>query len=252
MLNIKNLSFSVSGKQLLDIHSLNCAEGEFVSLLGANGAGKSTLFKAISGELLFKGEISLHQKPIKQWKNLSLAKHLGVLPQVSQLDFPFSVEEVVSLGLIPLTASKAEGRQLVLKAMKATDTIHFQMRAYSGLSGGERQRVHLARVLVQLSQAEQSPLLLLDEPTSAQDLGQQHQMLSLAQSLCHDRGWGIIAILHDLNHALRYSDRCWLLDDGQVIDTGPPDMVLNAPQVNRVWGYVPQVVVSGDGKRMLL
>ncbi len=252
MLSLSNLSYSVSERQLLEINRLATKERELVALLGANGAGKSTLFKAITGEITCSGDIKFHNKSIQKWKPITLAKHLGVLPQASQLSFPFTGGEVVSLGLIPLTASKAEGRLLARKAMEETDTLHFFDRVYSELSGGERQRIHLARVLVQLSQAEKAPLLLLDEPTSAQDLGQQHQILNLSKTLCHERGWGVVAIIHDLNHALRYCDSVWLLQDGKVVDSGRPSDVLSVNQVDRVWGYKPDVVELDEGRTALV
>lgn len=106
--------------------------------------------------------------------------------------------------------------------MRATDTWQFADRLYPCLSGGERQRVQLARVLLQLSQAERAPLLLLDEPTSAQDLGQQHQLLNLVKSLCQENDFAVISILHDLNQASRYADKVWLLQQGKLVAQGSP------------------------------
>lgn len=252
MLSIKQLGYSVADKTLLDIAALELTEATTLALLGANGAGKSTLFKAMTDEIAATGDVYLHGKSIKEWSPQQKAKHLGVLPQSSQLTFAFTAHEVVALGLIPLTASHQEGERLVNKAMQQTDTEQFADRIYTMLSGGERQRVHLARVLVQLSQAEQAPLLLLDEPTSAQDLGQQHQILELAQSLVQEQGWSVIAILHDLNQALRYCDEVWLLEQGKLVDQGTPEQVLTPDRVHQVWGYLPQVMVSESGDRVLI
>ncbi|GLQ30339.1 heme ABC transporter ATP-binding protein [Litoribrevibacter albus] len=255
VLSIRDLGVSVGDKELLNIHSLSAGSGQLITLLGANGAGKSTLFKSITGEVQPDdrqlSRVEFHGKPVSGWPSQSLARHLGVLPQASQLSFPFTVKEVVGLGLIPLTASRAEGQCLVAEAMKQTDTAHFADRIYTQLSGGERQRVHLARVLVQLSQAEQTPLLLLDEPTSAQDLGQQHQILRLAQQLCHEKQWTVIAILHDLNQALRYCDQVWLLEQGRLIEQGLPSNVLTQSNIERVWGYRPELVMTEQGHVVL-
>jgi iron complex transport system ATP-binding protein len=255
-LSIGHLDVSVGHKTLLSVDQLAAESGQLIALLGANGAGKSTLFKAITGEMLpddvQTSRVALHGKSISQWQPQQLARHLGVLPQASQLSFPFTVKEVVGLGLIPLTASRSEGQRLVADAMKQTDTTQFADRIYTQLSGGERQRVHLARVLVQLSQAEHSPVLLLDEPTSAQDLGQQHQILNLAKDLCHQKGWTVIAILHDLNQAMRYCDQVWLLQQGRVIEQGAPNHVLTESIIERVWGYRPELVRTEGGRSVLI
>lgn len=256
VLSIQHLSLSVGRKSLLNIETLSAHSGQLIALLGANGAGKSTLFKAITGEVQPDdrqlSRVELHGKSVTDWQPQWLARHLGVLPQASQLSFPFTVKEVVGLGLIPLTASRVEGQRLVADAMKQTDTAQFADRIYTQLSGGERQRVHLARVLVQLSQSEQTPVLLLDEPTSAQDLGQQHQILRLAQQLCHEKHWTVIAILHDLNQAIRYCDQVWLLEQGRLIEQGTPSQVLTEANIERVWGYRPERIVSDQGQLVLV
>ncbi|MFC3151368.1 heme ABC transporter ATP-binding protein [Litoribrevibacter euphylliae] len=256
VLSIQNLSLSVGRKSLLNIDTLFARSGQLIALLGANGAGKSTLFKSITGEMLpddvHASRVELHGKSVSQWQPQQLARHLGVLPQASQLSFPFTVKEVVGLGLIPLTASRAEGQRLVADAMRQTDTTQFADRIYTQLSGGERQRVHLARVLVQLSQADQTPVLLLDEPTSAQDLGQQHHILKLAEDLCHQKGWTVIAILHDLNQAMRYCDQVWLLQQGRVIEQGAPNQVLTESIIEGVWGYRPELVKRANGEYVLV
>jgi len=255
ILTIKGLSVSVGSKELLNIEQLTASAGEFIALLGANGAGKTTLFKSITGEMRADVQnsepVSFHRKGINQWSSIELARHMAVLPQASQLTFPFTVKEVVALGLIPLSASKQEGIRLIEDAMLKTDTTQFSERIYTQLSGGERQRVHLARVLVQLSQAEEKPLLLLDEPTSAQDLGQQHQILKLAQTLCHEKGWTVIAILHDLNQAIRYCDQVWLLEQGRLMSEGAPEAVLTEDRIDQVWGYRPSILRSATGQTVL-
>jgi iron complex transport system ATP-binding protein len=120
------------------------------------------------------------------------------------------------------------------------DCLALAKRAYPTLSGGERQRVQLARVLLQLSEAETQPLLLLDEPTSAQDLGHQHAVLSLLRALAKENNYLVLAILHDLNQVLRYSDECLLLQQGAVVASGRPGEVLTPAMVERCWGYLPR------------
>ncbi len=247
MLNLNNLNVTINNKILLDIDNFTLFEGELFSVLGKNGAGKSTLFKSISGDITCTGSRALHQRNIERWPKRLLARHLAVLPQSSQLNFPFSVREVSALGLIPLDINRQQGALLVNSMLESTDTLKFAERPYLSLSGGERQRVHLARVLVQLSQAEQAPLLLLDEPTSAQDLAQQHQLLKLTRKLCREKNYSALVILHDLNLSMRYSDRVGILSAGSFTSTGQPQQVLTPDVIEQQWGYRPQQVKTASG-----
>lgn len=251
MLDIKQLRVVIDNKVLLNIDHFQLEEGEVFSVLGKNGAGKSTLFKSICGDIPATGQRYFHQQDIERWPRQKLARHLAVLPQSSQLNFPFSVQEVAALGLIPLSINRRQGMQLVKAMLALTDTLKFAVRPYLSLSGGERQRVHLARVLVQLSQAEQPPLLLLDEPTSAQDLAQQHRMLEMTRRLCNERHYTVLVIMHDLNLSLRYADRVGLLHAGYLVDIGKPDLVLTPANVEQYWGYCPQQLVTASGQCVL-
>lgn len=252
MLQLYNVTFAPQGKRLLDDVSIEVVAGEVYGLLGPNGAGKTTLLKAISGDIKTRGSIRLYDKTLSDWNRRDLAQHLAVLPQASQLAFPFSAREVVALGLTPLSLSRGQASRLIDEKMQLTDCTRFADRPYPSLSGGERQRVQLARVLLQLSQADRAPLLLLDEPTSAQDLGQQHNLLGLVQQLARDEGFGVIAILHDLNQVLRYCDNCCLLDKGQVCVIDTPAEVLSDARIQQHWQYESQRVVFGNGQVVLV
>ncbi len=238
MLRVEQLSYHSGDKLLLSIDHLELNTGDTLAVLGPNGAGKSTFLKAICGDINSEGSISLYGRDIRDWPANLLARHLGVLPQSSQLTFPFKAVEVVELGLIPLKLSRPQAKAKIDKVMALCDCAHLKQSAFPTLSGGEKQRVQLARVLLQLSQADQSPLLLLDEPTSAQDLGHQHLMLSLMNRLAQE-GYGIISILHDLNHCLHYCQRCLVLEQGQVCCQGQPQDVLVANRIHQVWHYRP-------------
>lgn len=252
MLEMHSVVCEINGKRLLDIEQLQIDSGLLFGLLGANGAGKSTLLKVLSGDMPSRGEMRFHGKHLHDWPALMRARHVAVLPQASQLSFPFNAEEVVSLGLTPLTMSRREGRQQTRHYMQQTDCWQFANRSYLSLSGGERQRVQLARVLLQLSQAEQTPLLLLDEPTSAQDLGQQHQILALAQQLCSEKNYSVVAILHDLNQVLRYCQRCCLLKAGQLTHQGEPQALLSGDVIESHWQYRPERVTLDNGQLALI
>jgi iron complex transport system ATP-binding protein len=227
------------GEFRLRVDEWRVRPGEVQALLGSNGAGKSSLFGVLSSDIAYRGEAVLHNRPLRDWPARARARHVGVLPQQSATPFAFTAAEVVALGLTPLSVAWREGQRRVMRMMQRCDCDHLADRSYLALSGGERQRVNLARILVQLSEPDVAPLLLLDEPTSAQDLGQQHALLRLLRELARDAGFMVVAVLHDLNQALRYSDHCVVLDGGQTVAAGEPAQVLTLELVNRYWGYKP-------------
>lgn len=251
MLNLTNVVYQHGDRTLIDLDQLAVPAGQFHTLLGPNGAGKTTLLRCISGDLKACGTVQLYGRDLARWPERERARHLAVLPQSSQLTFSFTALEVVALGLIPLTLDRATATRRVEETMSLTGCEHLARRPWPALSGGERQRVQLARVLLQLSQAERPPLLLLDEPTAAQDLGHQHSVLQLARDLSHQRGLAVLAVLHDLNQALRYCDKCHLLHGGRRVLSGPPHSALTETVVERYWRYRPERVTQAGGQVLL-
>ncbi len=239
MFELKNIHYQQQKINLLGVEKLMINQHDMLGILGPNGAGKSTLLKIISGDYACDGEKILHGKQSDQWSARELARHLAFLPQFSELTFPFTSYEVVSLGLIPLTISNRQRFAVVQHYMQLTECHHLADRLYTTLSGGEKQRIHLARVLLQLSQAEKNPLLLLDEPTSAQDLKHQHFILQLISDLSK-KGYGIVAVLHDINLASRYCNRLCLLKQGKIVYNGKVTDVLNTRTIHEIWGYTPE------------
>jgi iron complex transport system ATP-binding protein len=253
MLNINQVKVNLGRKPLLNNISLDIRSGEVTALLGPNGAGKSSLLKALCQSLKIEsGEISFYQQPLGQWPKAELAKCLAVLPQSSSLSFGFTVEEVVALGLYPLTISQQAGKALVASQLARLDLSPLANQAYPSLSGGEKQRVHLARVLTQLAQAPRAPLLLLDEPTSALDLAQQHKVLTLARELAHTQGYGVIVVLHDLNQAARYADNIVVINHGEIVNQGRPQQVLTQDTLRQVWHYDAQFIHTQDSAMPLI
>ena len=234
-LEIRNASVQIGEKALLKDVNLTIKPGEVVTVLGPNGAGKSTLMKVINGERQpTSGDVLLNGR--NNWPLNEQALMLGVLPQSSSLSFPFTVEEVVSLGRIPCATDRTENLRIVAAALEKVDGLHLKDRHYTTLSGGERQRVHMARVLTQIW--DESPsgqrYLLLDEPTSALDPAHQQLTLKLARQEA-DNGMGVLVILHDLNLAARYSDRIVILKEGSVAAEGTPRNVLTPEIVYSVF-----------------
>lgn len=252
MLTATQLQCCRANRVVLELPQWQCLPGQFGVLLGPNGAGKSTLFAALAGQLPVRGEVLLHGVPLSQWTRRQLACHLAVLPQSSVISLPFTAREVVGLGLIPLRINRTQGQTLVQACMRRVGCEQLSDRLFTALSGGEQQRVQLARVLVQLAQAEQPALLLLDEPVSAQDIAQQHAVLQLARSLAHGHGWGVLAILHDINLAARYSDVVSILCDGRLLVSGAPADCLTVDIVEQGWGYRPDLLRSANGHPVLI
>lgn len=227
-LTARQLRYSLGSRRLINDVSLNVASGEMVAIIGPNGAGKSTLLRLLTGYLSPScGECQLLGRPLDQWQPQQLAKVRAVMRQHSDLAFPFTVEEVVSMGRSP--HGKRHMQQAVQQVMAQTDCLELAQRDYHRLSGGEQQRVQLARVLAQLWQPWPSPAwLFLDEPTSALDLYHQQHTLRLLRSLTRQQPIAVCCVLHDLNLAALYADRILLLHQGQLVAVGPPQEVLQA------------------------
>lgn len=246
MLKLDNVSFG----PLYDI-SLELNAGECCFLLGPNGAGKSTLLKLASGELnAEKGTVELAGH---NYQNIGLADRArcrSYLAQHQQLDFPFSVLEVILLGRFTWDSGREVDHQLALEALEALDIQHLEKKNYCQLSGGEQQRVQLARVLVQIWQHRGQRLLLLDEPTAALDLAHQHQLLKWLQEF-KKQGVAIMLVVHDLNLAARYADRVFLIKNGRLAAEGAVSEVMQADTLSQVFDCDLEVQ-SHQGKPLIL
>ncbi len=227
MLRADGIRVLLGGHLVVDGISLDVRPGEVLAVLGPNGAGKSTLLRALSGLLPPRaGTVTLDGTPLSQWRRRDLARRRAVLPQESQLAFPFRVHEVVQLGRSPHGTNGRQPRDLraIDGAMAMTDTLQFADRLYGTLSGGEKQRVQMARALAQIWHSpgdDSAPrYLLMDEPTNNLDLRHQHGVLQAARRLAAD-GVGVLAILHDINLAAVFADCLCLLRQGRVVASGP-------------------------------
>ncbi|ENO8417323.1 heme ABC transporter ATP-binding protein [Vibrio mimicus] len=232
-----DLCVTYGSRLVLDHVDITLCCGEVAALLGPNGAGKSTLLKLLSGEMASTGSLRYFDLPSEQWPAEKLARHLGILPQQSTLSFPFTVQEVVELGAIPLKLPRKEVECVARYYMQKTDVLHLASSLYPSLSGGEKQRLHLARVLTQLHQAGKQRILMLDEPTSALDLAHQHNTLQLARQLANEEECAVVVVLHDLNLAAQYADRMILLHQGKIVCDATPWQALTAERIEQVYGY---------------
>jgi iron complex transport system ATP-binding protein len=241
MLQATQIHFCIQKRPIVDQISLTLQAGEILALLGPNGAGKSTLFKILSGDIPCKhGNVGYNGNPIGSLTSRQLAEVRAVMPQHTTVNFPFTAQEVVELGLF-CTQSK-NPNLLVQEVMEATRTSHLKDTQFQRLSGGEKQRVQLARVLVQIWEQKPFPrFLLLDEPTSSLDIAQQHAVLGILRQLTQ-RNIGILIILHELNLAAHYADRIALLKDGLVTQCGPVREVLQKEALQHVFDYPIEIL----------
>ncbi|WP_313071345.1 heme ABC transporter ATP-binding protein [Melaminivora sp.] len=229
------------GRSLLDDVSATLAPERLTVILGPNGAGKSTLLSLLAGAREpDAGDVLLDARPLPAWGAPALALRRAVVPQEGAMAFDFTVREVAELGRYPHRRSPAPDEAgVVLQALAATGVAPLAPRVFNTLSGGEKARVHLARALAQVW----SPLpdgaarwLLLDEPTAALDLAHQHGTLRLLRQWAHGAGCGVVAVLHDLNLALRYADDVLLLAGGRIECLGPAREVLTPERIGQTWG----------------
>lgn len=232
----QNLTLTLGKKQILKEVSFTAAPGAVTAIVGPNGSGKSTLLKALVGEHVTEGEITLNGRALGSYRPWELAALRAVLPQATVLAFPFTVLEVVRLGLA--AGPDAARPELAHEALALVDLDGYAARSYQDLSGGEQQRVQLARVLVQVWQPlrEGTPRwLFLDEPVSSLDIAHQLTVMSLARRFAQ-RGGGVIAVMHDLNLTAMFADRVHVMSKGQSAGAGPVAEVLTDRCLNDVYG----------------
>ncbi|WFR99802.1 heme ABC transporter ATP-binding protein [Rhizobium tumorigenes] len=238
-IDVSNLSVRLAGKSVVDGVSFTAHPGQLTAICGPNGSGKTTVMKAISGELAYGGSIRLGESEVKTMKPWALALSRGVLPQASTLSFPFSVREIVLMGLTAGANSKPQhAERIAMEALRAVDLAGFEGRLYEQLSGGEQQRVQFARVLCQIPQpvVDDKPCwLLLDEPVSSLDISHQLAVMQLSRAFCA-AGGGVIAIMHDLNLTALFADRIVLLKAGRLAATGAVSSVLTDENLHAVFG----------------
>ncbi len=229
---------SFVARQLGFAYGLHEASFEFprnglITIAGPNGAGKSTLLGILAGlRSPYLGSCIYGGKEVRQWPKRDFARRVAFLPQSVRLQFPFTADEVVLMGRTPYARGwfqTDEDRSAAEEAMTITDTLAFRGRDFRSLSGGEAQRVILASALTQRPEA-----LLLDEPATHLDLRHQLSLYRLLTDLA--RSLLVVAVTHDLNLALRFSNRVMVLEDGRVAGDGTAEEVLNPALIARVFG----------------
>ncbi|ATU95811.1 heme ABC transporter ATP-binding protein [Phyllobacterium zundukense] len=239
MIEVSDVSVFLGKKQIVENASFNTEAGQFTVIVGPNGSGKTTLMRALSGDLPFTGRIAINGHSIDQLKLWQMAAMRAILPQSTSLSFPFTVREIVKLGLTSgrSGAARREAEDLPDEALALVDLAGFGGRFYQELSGGEQQRVQLARILCQVWQPVldgQPRFLFLDEPVSSLDIKHQLIIMQIARAFAK-RGGGVIAILHDLNLTAMYADRVVVMHRGCTDSVGTPAEVLTDERILRVY-----------------
>lgn len=219
-------------------------EGSFTAIIGPNACGKSTLLRVLSRLLKPSGgQVLLDGRSIAGYPSRQVARRLGLLPQTSIAPEGISVAELVARGRFPYQSALRQWSRsdeaAVREALTATGTTDLAERQVDELSGGQRQRVWVAMVL-----AQQTPVLLLDEPTTFLDIAHQLELLELLRDLNAHGGRTIVTVLHDLNHAARYASRVVAMREGRIVATGTPAEVFTADIVEQVFDLPCRVITD--------
>lgn len=241
MIEVEELAFAFESEPVLEDVSLTVEPGELVGLIGPNGAGKTTLLRHIGGVLTpDAGRVIVGGDPVASLSARELGRRVAVVPQQLSLSFDFSIREVVAMGRHPYQGrfdrrDRAD-RARVDAAMASTDIEDLADRPFSEVSGGERKRILIARAI-----AQDTPGLLVDEPTASLDINHQVAVFELLRDLVSDDK-AVLAAVHDLDLAARYCDRLLLLGDGSITAAGSAESVLSSETLRSAYGIETTVV----------
>ena len=235
MLIAENLHFTYQDSRVLAGLDLRVDAGELVGLVGPNGAGKTTVLRLISGALRpAVGHVSIGGIDLSTLTAAERAKLVSVVPQNAQLPLSFDVLDLVMMGRNPylkiLQWESQADLEIVRRAMEMTETADLADRPVRTLSGGERQRA-----VVAMAVAQETPVMLLDEPTSNLDLGHQTGVMDLVRNVQRRRGGSVVVAMHDLTLAAQYCDRLVMLSEGRVHAQGRPEAVLTTQNISEVY-----------------
>jgi iron complex transport system ATP-binding protein len=242
VLSCRALGVAIEGHPILDDVDLDIRGGELVVLVGPNGAGKTTLLGVLSGDVdPTAGRVTLDDRPLASYAARELARQRAVQLQKQGLAFGFRVHEVVRMGRSPWhrTEREDDDDRVVAESMERADVTELADRLYPTLSGGEQARTSFARLL-----AQETPVLMLDEPTAALDIRHQESLLAVARSAAQ-AGAAVVVVLHDLSLAAAYADRICVLSRGRVHANGTPADVLTAELLTEVYEHPVEVITHG-------
>lgn len=248
IMKAENIDLGFSGSPVLKDLTIAVKKGQMMSILGPNGSGKSTLLKALSRNLKpDKGDVYLGGNNIATLSAKVVARKMAVLPQAPQAPKDLTVSDLVEYGRYPHQSwwqgKSEEDRQCVEWALTQTGLENMAGRIVSTLSGGERQRVWIAMAL-----AQKPEILLLDEPTTYLDICHQLEIMELLADFNHEHNLTVVMVLHDINHAARYSDCVVVLHHGEVFAIGRPEEVITSHMLSTVFGVESEIGIDNRGK----
>ncbi len=243
-LQAREVTLAYGDRTVVERLDLDVSPGRITAIVGANGCGKSTLLRALARLLAPKtGQVLLDGEPIADRPSKHVARVLGLLPQSPVAPEGITVADLVGRGRQPhqrlLARWTQHDHEAVAEALHATGTTDLAERSVDELSGGQRQRVWIAMAL-----AQETDILLLDEPTTFLDVAHQVDVLDLLAELGRDRGTTIVMVLHDLNLAARYADEIVAMSEGRIVASGAPSDILTPELVESVFGIRSHVILD--------
>lgn len=252
MMNTKNIAVGFDGKSVLENLSLEIEKGQIISILGPNGSGKSTLLKILSRNLKpDKGSVYLDGHNLIELSAKVVARKMAVLPQSPEAPKDLTVRDLVEYGRYPhqkwWQGRSGEDDECVNWALQQTGLEEMSGRIVSTLSGGERQRVWIAMAL-----AQKPEVLLLDEPTTYLDICHQLEIMELLAEFNRVHQITVAMVLHDINHAARYSDSIVVLHQGKVFAVGRPEDVITPHTLRTVFGVESEITIDHLGKPVVV
>lgn len=251
MIKVNNLTFGYTQKKVLKNIDFSLSKGDFCALVGANGSGKSTLLKAIAGLLSTEASsaIEIENQTLTDISPRELAKKIAYVPQRQDVIFDFSVFDVVMMGRHPYqnhwSKGDAQDYQIVEEMLHKTNLIHLKDKMLTQLSGGEMQRTMIARAM-----AQQTPILLLDEPLSNLDITHKFEIMDILQELNQQEKVSIIIILHDFSFVKKYSSKTLIISDGTVQNYGNTNEVFKIENLQQAFQFSSNYFMDEHGNIM--
>ena len=248
----KNISVSINGKQIISDINLKFAEGKITAIIGANGVGKSTLLKILAAlNSNYDGEVLLNEKNIRNLSRKKIARHLAILPQTMQIPPDITVARLIDYGRFPYRSlfsrgNPKEDEDAVNWAISVVNLEKFKDRQVNSLSGGERQRARIAMALAQVPQ-----IMLFDEPTTYLDIAHQLEVMQIIRLINEKYKMSVIMVVHDINHALQFSDEVIVLKDGKIFAQGQPQQILNVDLLEKVFGVKADIFTNSLGASVI-